>query len=99
MPTGARDTAGQQTTWFGGGKLAPDLSLPQLRARWQDGEATGPHSAAREADVGRALFRAGTSTGASPGPAGDLSDTDRRRLWVAAENAVRHADEHIRHGQ
>ncbi|MBC7678916.1 MAG: relaxase/mobilization nuclease domain-containing protein, partial [Pseudorhodobacter sp.] len=32
--TGVQDRAGQQTVWFGGGKLAPDLSLPQLRARW-----------------------------------------------------------------
>ena len=33
MPTGADDTGGQQVVWFGGGKLAPDLSLPQLQAR------------------------------------------------------------------
>lgn len=30
---GARTAAGNPV-WFGGGKLAPDLSLPKLRARW-----------------------------------------------------------------
>jgi hypothetical protein len=37
MP-GARTAAGQPV-WFGGGKLAPDLTLPKLRARWP---APGP---------------------------------------------------------
>ena len=41
LATGARGSTGQQVVWFGGGKLAPDLSLPQLRARWdQDGGAS-----------------------------------------------------------
>ena len=33
MPIGAEDTTTQRAVWFGGGKLAPDLSLPQLQAR------------------------------------------------------------------
>jgi len=81
-----RDRAGQQIVWFGGGKLAPDLSLPQLRARWdQDGAADrgdGP--------------RAGRPTSHPTGPADELSELDRRRLWVAAENAVRRSDEQLR---
>ena len=41
--------------WFGGGKLAADLSLPKLRARW-DGTPTGshqprPHLTAAERDA------------------------------------------------
>ncbi len=44
--------------WFGGGKLAADLSLPKLRARW-DGTPPGSHrpgphltAAERDADLG-----------------------------------------------
>ena len=95
--TGVRDATGQQTVWFGGGKLAPDLSLPQLRARWNHQDGTSPETGNSQPSVGRAgRPRPRRQTGAPPGPAADLSDLDRRRLWVAAENAVRHADEHIR---
>lgn len=31
-----RPTAGQATVWFGGGRLARDLTLPRLRAGWGD---------------------------------------------------------------
>src|SRR5579859_1507338 len=41
MP-GAR-TAADGPVWFGGGKLAPDLTLPKLRARWPaPGPGPGP---------------------------------------------------------
>lgn len=92
--TGGRDRAGQQTVWFGGGRLAPDLSLPQLQARWdQDrGPSRGQEPGAGWAD----RPRVSRPTGTPLGPAGDLSELERRRLWVAAENAVRHADAHIR---
>jgi hypothetical protein len=74
LPSSARDWE-QGTTWFGGGKLAPDLSLPQLLARWQqDGEGIGPQPAGRHAGAGQAHVGAGTSTGARLGPAADLSD-------------------------
>ncbi len=75
---------GQQTVWFGGGKLAPDLSLPQLRARWDQ-------------DVGASRGdRRGVSRSAvsPPDPTGDLSEFERRRLWVGA---VHRADADIRH--
>jgi hypothetical protein len=41
-------TAAGEQIWYGGGKLAPDLSLPKLRRRWPEpGERTHhPHSAA-----------------------------------------------------
>jgi hypothetical protein len=29
---------GQQPIWFGGGRLAPDLSLPRLRSHWTGGD-------------------------------------------------------------
>ncbi len=37
-------TTGQASVWFGGGKLAPDLSLPQLQARWHDDSPAGAAS-------------------------------------------------------
>jgi hypothetical protein len=85
-----RDRAGQQTVWFGGGKLAPDLSLPQLRARWDQG------AAASRGDSRGAGHRAGRPTSHPTDSAGELSELDRRRLWVAAEGAVRRADEQLR---
>ncbi len=96
--TGARGSSGQQVVWFGGGKLAPDLSLPQLRARWeQDGGASrGP--AARQpgaSSIGRPHRARPTSAPTSP--AADLSELERRRLWVGAENAVHRADQDMRH--
>ena len=33
-PTGADAAEGLEPVWFGGGKLAPDLTFPQLQARW-----------------------------------------------------------------
>jgi hypothetical protein len=32
---------GRKTIWFGGGKLAPDLTLPKLRRRWDHATGTG----------------------------------------------------------
>jgi hypothetical protein len=86
MSTGAGDPIGQRGVWFGGGKLAPDLSLPQLQARWRqdDGASRGP---AGEQP-------APTSRTGSPAhaPVVDLSELERRRLWVGAEHAVHRAD-------
>lgn len=33
-----RPRGGRAAIWFGGGKLAPDLTLPRLRARWRDSD-------------------------------------------------------------
>jgi hypothetical protein len=41
LPT-HRTSAGE-LVWFGGGKLAPDLTLPQLRRRWERSRNTGFH--------------------------------------------------------
>lgn len=41
-----------EPVWFGGGKLAADLTLPKLRHRWS---GTGPHSVRRQTISGRHL--------------------------------------------
>jgi hypothetical protein len=35
-------TAGGEPVWYGGGRLAPDLTLPQLRTRWDETRAGEP---------------------------------------------------------
>ncbi len=74
---------------FGGGKLAPDLSWPKLRARWDP--QTVPMTGA-----GRA---GGTSSKAErPAPAGGsgpLSGEDAARVWREAERIVREAADTI----
>ncbi|WP_249714705.1 relaxase/mobilization nuclease domain-containing protein [Rhizomonospora bruguierae] len=40
--TGAGDTV-----WYGGGRLAPDLTLPRLRRRWGSGSGAIPHGDAQ----------------------------------------------------
>ncbi len=58
--------------WFGGGKLAADLTLPKLRARWGDPQARDPltGAAALPAPAVRAVLR-GTIAQAAAGAGGD----------------------------
>ncbi|GAA4733861.1 mobilization protein [Phytohabitans rumicis] len=37
-------TAAGDTVWYGGGRLAPDLTLPQLRRRWHPVRGTAPRT-------------------------------------------------------
>ncbi|MDG4784898.1 relaxase [Micromonospora sp. WMMD1102] len=37
-------TSSGDTVWYGGGRLAPDLTLPQLRRRWDSGPGTVPRN-------------------------------------------------------
>ena len=93
---GAGATAEGRPVFYGGGKLAPDLTLPQLQARWAghdddvsrgyDGTATGVASAAATGSTGSTAAPA-----VSAGGRVELSDVERRQLWTRAENDVRHA--------
>ena len=40
----ANTTADGQPVWFGGGKLAPDLTWPRLHGRWAAGDASPPRA-------------------------------------------------------
>jgi hypothetical protein len=46
------NTAARTPVWYSGGKLATDLSLPRLRARWPGGGTSRPPNAARLAAQG-----------------------------------------------
>lgn len=76
-----------QPVWYGGGKLAADLTLPKLRARW-DPARTGPGQAASGPDAAwdhaaRAAAAASDQLRAGPGPSPgpDASDI----AWAAAD--------------
>jgi hypothetical protein len=88
----AHGTTDEGSVWFGGGKLAPDLTLPQLQTRWRDNGTAG--SASRATSPAHA--RPGSSTGAGGRADGDLSDLERRRLWVSAQQAAREGTNQIR---
>lgn len=73
-------TDGREPLWFGGGKLAPDLTLPKLQARWSaGGRTTDPqlHYPGRE----------------QRGP--QLTAYERLRALKHAEIAARSAADHI----
>jgi len=96
---GAGTTAAGRPVFYGGGKLAPDLSLPQLQVGWGSTDAAGR-------GVAGAASRAQASAGSGPtttGPAAttrpptggggrvEVDDAERRRLWARAEDGVRDA--------
>jgi hypothetical protein len=75
--------------WFGGGKLAPDLTFPQLQARWcaePDGNGGSDRPAAPAAETAAAAMRAGL----------ELDPAERQLLWEAAGQAIGRADQQLR---
>jgi len=80
-PRGTDAADGADPVWFGGGKLAPDLTLPQLKARW----CREPAEARQEASTTRART-AGL----------ELDPSERQALWDAAGQAIGRADEQLR---
>lgn len=86
-------TASGEQVWFGGSKLAPDLALPRLEARWA--ETAGGH-----AGPPRATGRAGRAAVAAaerprvPTPRRPLTPQERAALLVRTARALeRAADE------
>jgi hypothetical protein len=79
--TGPDAAEGIEPVWFGGGKLAPDLTFPQLQARWCREGADPRHAAT----AGRTV-RGGL----------DLDPAEREALWEAAGQALGRADEQLR---
>jgi len=84
----AADTGeGFDPVWFGGGKLAPDLTLPQLKARWcREGTATREPAEARQAATTTHARTAGL----------ELGPAERQVLWDAAGQAIGRADDQLR---
>jgi hypothetical protein len=92
-----RYDAGGKPIYFGGGKLAPDLSLPQLQRRWQGA------GAGRQSTTGPAAAAASRGAGSGPQAGGrqvrsdrfGLTEIERLRIWKQATLAARTASEHI----
>jgi hypothetical protein len=89
---------GAPPVYFGGGKLAPDLTLPRLQRRW-DGPAAPAGSLLGPA--ASAARRAAAGAGGEPGDRQvrtdqfGLSEMERLRIWKQATLAAARASEHI----
>jgi MobA/VirD2-like, nuclease domain len=87
-------TASGTPVWYGGGKLAADLTLPKLRARWRDPRATpaGPFTPGERAAIWEQATRAAAGaaaqirslTGTDPAAAADAAWAASDTLHVAA---------------
>ena len=85
-----------QPIWFGGGKLAPDLTLPQLQRRWQQiqpgvGKGAGPVGKTRDASGSAAGKTMGDQTDSAGGTdrVKAIRDPDERaRVWAEAVAAA-----------
>lgn len=73
----ARPQAGQAPIWFGGGRLAKDLTLPRLRASWTPG--------AEEAGVAASEWSA-VGWGVTPGPVAPVDTSPA--AWAVAQREV-----------
>ncbi|MGC4959763.1 relaxase/mobilization nuclease domain-containing protein [Actinomadura citrea] len=90
--------AGAGPIWYGGGKLAADLSLPRLRARWTTSPKTTPPGAlpawqhANDLAAGPASTGAGTRVDAAPAdaPPADAAPAagEPARQWRQAAGRV-----------
>jgi len=69
-PRGADAAEGGEPVWFGGGKLAPDLTFPQLQARW----------CRQDTDPGHAASSDGTGKGGL-----ELDPAERQAAVAASE--------------
>jgi hypothetical protein len=77
-------TANGTTVWYGGGRLAPDLTLPRLRHRWNARErSTGPRSANRPGERAQVFPRSAAAVGDVVEHAG---------LWVDDDTAAAACD-------
>lgn len=89
---------GATPVYFGGGKLAPDLTLPRLQRRW-DGPAAAAGS--RVGPAASAARRAASSAAGEPGGRQartdrfGLTQMERLRIWKQATLAAGRASEHI----
>jgi len=87
---------GGQPIYFGGGKLAADLTLPKLRSRWEPTEPAGTAAGQREQAAGSP---SSASAATDEGPGNDrhrLTGEERARIWEQATAAAARATEQVR---
>jgi hypothetical protein len=77
-----------EVIWYGGGKLAADLTLPKLRGRWES------RSRSTEQPVG---YVPGVGAGTERPAADGLTVGERELIYGHAARQAAHAAEHIRY--
>jgi len=95
---------GGQPIYFGGGKLAADLTLPKLRSRWEPAEADGSATAAGAGAAAGQPGQAASATSSASSTTGGGPDQDRHRLtgeerariWEQATAAAARATDQVR---
>ncbi len=95
---------GGQPIYFGGGKLAADLTLPKLARRWElaepDGSATAAGAGAAAASPGQAAGASSSASSATDAGSNQdrhrLTGEERARIWKQATAAAARATEHVR---
>ncbi len=89
---------GAAPVFFGGGKLASDLTLPRLQRRWDGpGAAAGSQVGPAAAAARRAASGAAGESGGRPVRTDrfGLTEMERLRIWKQATLAAGRASEHI----
>jgi len=86
--------------YFGGGKLAADLTLPKLARRWETAVPAGSAATAVAGTAaGQPNQKATTSSSRSAGKPGEdrhrLTGEERNRIWEQATAAAAHATEQV----
>ncbi len=96
---------GGQPIYFGGGKLAADLTLPKLRSRWEPAETDGSATAGAAGDAtagqpGQAASATCSASAATDGGSNQdrhrLTGEERARIWEQATAAAARATEQVR---
>ncbi len=92
---------GGQPIFYGGGKLAADLTLPKLRRRWDVATPDGDSPQASRKTGGRQRPAGPSSTSPAEGPAAGnerhrLTAEERTRIWEQATAAAARASEQVR---
>jgi len=96
---------GGQPIYFGGGKLAADLTLPKLRSRWEPAETDGSATAGAAGDAtagqpGQAASATSSASATTDGGASNdrhrLTPEERTRIWEQATAAAGRATEQVR---
>jgi hypothetical protein len=90
---------GVSPIYFGGGKLAPDLTLPQLQRRWDRPGAVGSQAGVGPAAATARRMEANAVGGSGGGQVRTdrfgLTLMERQRIWKQATLAAGRASEHI----
>jgi hypothetical protein len=95
-----RYDSGASPIFFGGGKLAPDLTVPKLQQRWAHQAGAGAHAGSTGSCLGSAAASSATGAAAAAADRGGadrfgLTVEERQRIYAQATRAASEATQHI----